>query len=595
MYNSLKNNSNMSFDMYKQIKTYRQTYKPTKFKLQEDVLQIEQIKEEKEKEKEKETQTEEFQISKDTPIMNRHLLLKDNTNINFCFIISSYNNSLNIEKNLNSVINQTYTKWRAIYINDNSSDNTEELYFEIIKNTKMEKKFIYIKNDKRCYQMHNKYMAYKLVNDLEIICILDGDDWLLNENVLEVLKNYYTTTNYKIISSNYKVYDNNIISPESKSEKFYSNIELTNNVVRYNNNWYIRHLKTGYAIFFKSISEEYLKYKDEWLNICTDCAEIYCVIEFSKGNIIQIQEPLYVYNRQNSKLYPSSYYNSKNSEKRLNILNTLRTLPICKYSFPKTYIINLSIDSDKKINMMKQLMIMKNNNYEFIEGINGNISVDTTILFDNYINNYFVNRIIHSVTINNEILELKNDFSKYINKKQHITKGSLGLLQSIFKILNKFITDDKIDHILIFEDDIFTLKDIDYNMFINTKLLENKDLIYLGCHNNNNKIYDNINDNDVFINITDIPYLIYGCYSIIISKKLAKYILSIGLNEILKLNMSWDIFLNFLREYKKSFSFYLYFKELFIPDVIKDGINGIRDNSFYKERGINLENYVQNK
>ena len=132
-------------------------------------------------------------------------------------------------------------------------------------------------------------------------------------------------------------------------------------------------------------------------------------------------------------------------------------------------------------------------------------------------------------------------------------------------------------------------------MFINTKMLDNKDLIYLGCHNNHNKIYNNVNDNDVFINIGDIPYLIYGSYSIIISKKLAKYILSIGLDEILKLNLSWDLFLNFIREYKNNFSFYLYFKELFVPDVMKDGINGIRDKSFYEERDINLKNYIQNK
>jgi hypothetical protein len=67
------------------------------------------------------------------------------------------------------------------------------------------------------------------------------------------------------------------------------------------------------------------------------------------------------------------------------------------------------------------------------------------------------------------------------------------------------------------------------------------------------------------------------------------------LDEILKLNLSWDLFLNFIREYKNNFSFYLYFKELFVPDVMKDGINGIRDKSFYEERDINLKNYIQNK
>jgi len=39
--------------------------------------------------------------------------------LNFVFIVPSYNCEDWIVKNLNSVINQTYTKWRIIYINDN--------------------------------------------------------------------------------------------------------------------------------------------------------------------------------------------------------------------------------------------------------------------------------------------------------------------------------------------------------------------------------------------------------------------------------------------------------------------------------------------
>ena len=91
--------------------------------------------------------------------------------------------------------------------------------------------------------------------------------------------------------------------------------------------------------------------------------------------------------------------------------------------------------------------------------------------------------------------------------------------------------------------------------------------------------------------IIDVNYLIYGGYSIIISRKLAKFILSFGIEKILNLNLSWDLFLNFIRDTNSDFSFYLYFKELFIPDVCKDGINGVRDMSFYKDRNIQIDNY----
>jgi GR25 family glycosyltransferase involved in LPS biosynthesis len=115
------------------------------------------------------------------------------------------------------------------------------------------------------------------------------------------------------------------------------------------------------------------------------------------------------------------------------------------------------------------------------------------------------------------------------------------LLQSIFKLLTLFI-ESNLEHILILEDDVFTLKNFNYYLFINEKLLQDKDLIYLGCHSNN-LIYDTINDKDVFINVNSYQRLIYGGYSIIISKKLAKYILTVGLECIVNLNLNWDLFL----------------------------------------------------
>ena len=226
---------------------------------------------------------------------------------------------------------------------------------------------------------------------------------------------------------------------------------------------------------------------------------------------------------------------------------------------------------------------MNNNQYEFIDAIDGYEDISFNKLYNNYLN-------LYNSKIYKDFIPKKLKYY-YNNSKQHITPGSFGLIQSVFKVLNIFIQNENLQHILILEDDVFILKDFEYYLFINNKLLENKDLIYLGCHNNINKIYDNVNDKDVFINIKDINYLIYGGYSIIISRKLAKFILSFGIEKILNLNLSWDLFLNFIRDTNSDFSFYLYFKELFIPDVCKDGINGIRDISFYKERGMILDKY----
>ena len=431
--------------------------------------------------------------------------------------------------------------------------------------------------------MYNKYIAYQQVDDLEVVCLLDGDDWLSNNNVLEILKKYYTNSNNKVFTSDYYIFFNNQIENKKYVNKFYSETELENKLVRYNPKWLFKHLKTGYGILFKSIPDNYLKFNNKWLEICTDCAEMYSVCEFSNGKTSQIEEILYVYNKDNSILYASSYYNSSNDKTRLDITNYIKSLPVCKYSLPYIYIINLPFDVKKRINILKQFRIINNNQYEFIDAIDGYEDISFNKLYNNYLNLY------NSKTPKRFIYEKSKYY--YNPSKQHIIPGSFGLIQSVFKVLNIFIQNEKLEHILILEDDIFILKDFEYYLFINNKLLENKDLIYLGCHNNQNKVYDNVNDKDVFINIKDVNYLIYGAYSIIISRKLAKFILSFGIEKILNLNLSWDLFLNFIRDTNSDFSFYLYFKELFIPDVCKYGINGLRDMSFYKDRNIQIDNY----
>jgi glycosyltransferase involved in cell wall biosynthesis len=120
----------------------------------------------------------------------------------FCFVIPSYNNSLIVKQNLESVIRQTYTNWRAIYINDCSTDDTHDLFFEIVKQYNVESKFTYIKNDRRMGQMYNKYTAYKLVGDFEIVCILDGDDWLSGPDALSIIAKEYASKNIEVTYGN---------------------------------------------------------------------------------------------------------------------------------------------------------------------------------------------------------------------------------------------------------------------------------------------------------------------------------------------------------------------------------------------------------
>lgn len=507
-------------------------------------------------------------------------LLTNKENLTFCFVIASFNNSANIEKNLNSVIEQSYPHWRVLYTNDCSTDRTHDMFHAILaKHPHLRDNFTYIRTNTQQGQMCNKYHMYKLVRDLEVVCLLDGDDWLLHSHVLQVLKDQYSRTDTKLCTSNYRTFFKNQIISYIPSSTFYQEHEIKQKTTRYNQTWLFKHLKTGYGILFKSIPRSYFQFNNTWLTCCTDCAEMHSACEFSNGKTSQIDQPLYVYNKDNSILYNNSYYNKKNAEERTHSLSYIRSLAACKYEWPFTYIINLAKDVERKNKMQIQLALMQNSNYTFIKAVDGDVC--DSRLYDKYLED-------HSVQ---DVRNLPNTKLYYNLTKQHITKKSLGLLSTVFIVLNKFVHSN-LSHMVLFEDDVFSHKELPYYFFLHDNLLKDKDLVYLGCHHHPNKMYDEyVNNQDVFIDIRIVPFLIYGAYSMIMSKKLARFILSFGLESIVRLNLSWDLFLNYIRE-QDQHTFYLYFKELFIPNVCKyGGINPFRDQSFYTKGNINVDEY----
>jgi glycosyl transferase family 25 len=439
--------------------------------------------------------------------------------------------------------------------------------------------------------MYSKYIAYQLVEDFEIICLLDGDDWLSNSNVLDKLESVYSDPNIHIVTSDYETYYNGSIL-EHTYKKQYSDYVVDNKNIRYDESWCLYHLKTGYGFLFKSIPKSYLQYQGEWLHYSTDMAEMYCVIELCQGKHIILTDILYVYNKDNSILYETSYYNSYDNPVRIQINKHIKSLPKCTYELPYTYVINMAKDTIKKENMEDQLAFQSNKNFKFIVGVDGKNS-PTTIGFMEKYYEYM------GVKSNSELVSIKKStmMEKYKHKynysRQHITNGSLGLIQSVFLLLTDFLNNPDIDHALIFEDDVFTLEDFKSNLMINAKLISDKDLIYLGCHTSPKfTIYENINSS-IFIDVSNFSELIYGTYAMIISKRLASRVLEIGIDNILKLNLSWDLLLNYIRNTESDkFKFVLYFKQLFVPNVMNvGGVNKFRNINFYTERSMNLEDY----
>ena len=59
-------------------------------------------------------------------------------------IMPTYNQACFIRNSIRSLLNQTYTKWELIIVNDGSTDNSEEICLNFVKN---DSRFKYFKKE----------------------------------------------------------------------------------------------------------------------------------------------------------------------------------------------------------------------------------------------------------------------------------------------------------------------------------------------------------------------------------------------------------------------------------------------------------------
>ena len=113
-------------------------------------------------------------------------------------IMPSYNTARFIGNSIKSVLNQTYTNWELIIVDDCSTDNTDE----VVENFK-DKRIKFFKNKKNYGAAFSRNRALKLAEG-RWIAFLDSDDlWVntkLEKQISFMKKNGYsfTYTDYMI-------------------------------------------------------------------------------------------------------------------------------------------------------------------------------------------------------------------------------------------------------------------------------------------------------------------------------------------------------------------------------------------------------------
>lgn len=125
--------------------------------------------------------------------------MNQNNDILYSIIIPTYNRAGFLNRPISSVLNQTYTNWELIIIDDGSTDNTKNI---VDRYSDPRIHYIYQDNQERSAARNNGIIKAKG----EYICFLDSDDYYLenhlndiNTFILENQKKEFIFTNFQYL------------------------------------------------------------------------------------------------------------------------------------------------------------------------------------------------------------------------------------------------------------------------------------------------------------------------------------------------------------------------------------------------------------
>ena len=217
-------------------------------------------------------------------------------------ITTVYNAENYIQKCILSVAQQDYGYYHMWIVDDASTDNTVKIARDTIAALPAEvrRNFSVIKNKRNVGALKNQYDMLKETRNDDIVMILDGDDWLVNDpNIFNMYNNLYHDGAQFTYGSCWSVVDNIPLvaqpyPPEIKETKQYRNY-------KFNWNMPYTHLRTFDPKLVDNLNaEEHLKIDGQWPKAGGDTALFYYLIESADPKaVVCVPDIVYNYNDAN--------------------------------------------------------------------------------------------------------------------------------------------------------------------------------------------------------------------------------------------------------------------------------------------------------
>ena len=205
-------------------------------------------------------------------------------------LTTTYNCENFIEKSLLSIMSQRFKDFTCYITDDMSTDNTVNIIKKIISN---DSRFILIENKIKQYQPGN---YDQIIRGLDIpneeICVeVDGDDWLPNSNVFQLINDVYKDSNIWMTSGSFKYHDGR--PGFANPPKIF--IDIRKQVFT------LSHLRTWKSWLWKKINVDDLKDENGiYWNVAGDLSFMFPMLEMSgEEHFKYISTINYIYNESN--------------------------------------------------------------------------------------------------------------------------------------------------------------------------------------------------------------------------------------------------------------------------------------------------------
>ena len=214
--------------------------------------------------------------------------------MNIYVFSASYNSNIYAKHCIESVRAQTVKVAEHFYIDDGSTDQTRDVLAHYIDNSKDYENLSIVFTDDRQYKLKNLYDFVWKLNADDIVCVLDGDDWLASKDVIEKVVKEYEDPNVEYVYTNWKYSHDN----SEGISKAIPNSEWD----PYAESWITSAMSSFKVSAFKSIAEaNFHRWDGKWFTMACDQAYVLPILWHLRQRdgdykaVRFVDEPLYIY------------------------------------------------------------------------------------------------------------------------------------------------------------------------------------------------------------------------------------------------------------------------------------------------------------